>query len=402
MSNLIAADYLEDAERELKNNILPFWINNTVDEENGGFYGYISNDVVVDRKAHKGCILNSRILWTYSAAYNMLKCTDYLHMAQRAYDFMKKHFWDYKYSGLYWMTDYTGKPINTKKQVYNLAFGIYGLSEYYKASGDENSLKLAVELFRVIEEYAYDRENKGYIEALSQEWNTVEDMRLSIKDIYAEKSMNTHLHVLEAYTNLMRVWRSDELKAKLKELIEVFEERIIDSRNYCFKLFFDREWNTEDDKISFGHDIEGSWLLYEAAEALGDKGLLERTGNISVLMAKRVYERGVDTQNGGIYNEGKENGICDSNKPWWPQAEAAVGFLNAFWLTQDKRFFDASYQTWSFIKKYIVDEVHGEWFSMVSDKGEVYAGEPKVEPWKCPYHNSRACMELMARLVKVK
>lgn len=385
---------------ELNENILQFWINNTVDLEHGGFYGCILNDLTQIENADKGCILNSRILWTYSTAYRVFKDKKYLEIASRAYNYMLEHFWDNEHSGLFWMVDFKGDLVDGKKQIYNLAFGIYGFSEYYRATGIKEGLSRAIELFNLIEQYSYDELNKGYIEALDREWNILSDMRLSPKDLNSKKSMNTHLHILEAYTNLLRVWDNNTLREKLEELVTVTIEKIIDNESYQFKLFFDKNWNSLNMSISYGHDIEGSWLLYEAAEICGNKELIVKVKEISIKMAKKVLQDGIDKESGGIYNERHADGIIDGRKAWWPQAEAMVGFMNAYELTNNKEYFEASKGIWDFVNKYFIDKEFGEWFNEIDFDGKSDSMMAKVDPWKCPYHNSRACLEVIERLNK--
>lgn len=395
-----ALDYSDEIKKELFENILSYWMKYSVDNENGGFFGYINVENQIEKKADKGCILNSRILWTFSAAYNSTGNKEYLRIAGHAYDFLKNCFWDREYSGLYWMVDYSGRPINTRKQVYNIAFGIYGLAEYYAACGDEESLEKAKLLFEAIETYAYDSVNKGYFEGLSRQWQQIDDLRLSEKDLNEKKSMNTHLHILEAYTNLYRYWKDKRLRIKLRELIEVSVEKIIDPDTYHFRLFFDECWNSRSGAVSYGHDIEGSWLLYEAAEVLGDGKVLEKVRNISVKMAQVVYEEAIDHEIGGLINEMDAVGHKDPYRAWWPQAEAMVGFLNAYELTEHESYFNASYEMWKYAEKYIIDKEKGEWYWRVSLDGKPDKSQPKVEPWKCPYHNGRACLEIIKRLDK--
>ena len=388
----------DKARKEMLENILPFWTNVVLDKENGGFYGIVTNDLTIDKTAPKGGILNSRILWTFSQAFRIFKESGYLKIAGLAYDFLVKCFWDYEYGGIYWMADYKGNVIDAHKQMYNIAFGIYGLSEYYMASRNPESLERAIQLFRITEEKSYDHVNRGYFEAYSREWLPMDDNRLSDKDINEKKSMNTHLHILEAYTNLARVWDSPELKVKLKELIEVMLELVLNNDNHHFKLFFDEWWNLKSGAISYGHDIEGSWLLCEAANILGDAKLSCKVEEVAVKMADAVYREALDNEYGGIFNEMHTDGHLDTDKPWWPQAEAVVGFLNAYELTGEERFLDAAFNTWKFIRNYVSDSKLGEWFSVVSREGKPFYELPKVEPWKCPYHNGRACMEIITRL----
>jgi mannobiose 2-epimerase len=394
----VLEEFKNEVISELKGNILTFWMNEVMDSENGGYYGKITNDLQIEKEADKGCILNSRILWTYSCAYRLFKDDSYLKAAGYAYEFMMKYFWDKEYSGLYWSVDFKGKAIDKKKQIYNIAFGIYGLSEYYRATGCEESLEKAMELHRVLERYSYDDENKGYGEAYTREWKDIQDMRLSNKDLNSKKSMNTHLHILEAYTNLFRVWKDEGLKKKLSELINVTMEYIISKDTYQFKLFFDEKWNSLSGKISYGHDIEGSWLLYEAAEVLGEHNIIEKAKKFSINMAKKVCEDGLDREFGGLFYERHENGSADEVKAWWPQAEAVVGFFNAYQLTGDKKYAIEAYNIWKYIDKNFIDKEFGEWFNELSKDGKVDNKMPKVSSWKCPYHNSRACFEIMERI----
>lgn len=300
------------------------------------------------------------------------------------------------------MVSAEGDVIDSHKQVYNLAFGIYGFSEYYRATGNFESLNRAIQLFRLIEEHCYDRLNRGYFEACTREWLPTDEMRLGPMDLNEKKSMNTHLHLLEAYTNLFRVWPDRRLRQSLTELIRVMAERIVDRETGHFQLFFDEFWNVRSHKVSYGHDIEGSWLLWEAAETLGNKEVFSSTRDLVIRMADTVYREGLDTEFGGLYNE-KEDGniLLDGEKVWWVQCEAMVGFLNAFQLTERRSFFDSALEIWRFSNEYLIDKVHGEWFYTVSRQGKPIESLDKVGPWKCPYHNGRACMELINRLNEI-
>jgi len=391
-------EFKKSVEKE-RDNILAFWPKETIDQENGGFYGEMTNDLSIVEKAPKGLILNARLLWTYSLAYWELGNKEYLALINRAYDYLINNFWDKEYSGMYWMLDYQGKPLDTKKQIYGEAFGIYGLSEFYRATGEEKALKRAVDLFNLIEEHSYDNENKGYIEACNRDWSMKEDMSLSAKDMNEKKSMNTHLHILEAYTNLYRVWENDQLHMKLQELIEVTIDYIVNNQTYQFILFMDEYWNSKSELVSYGHDIEGSWLLYEAAEVLGDKELLGRVENVSIKMAEATINEGL-AEDGSIYYE-REGEELDTDRHWWPQAENVVGFVNAYQLTGENRYLDAAYKCWQFIEEYVVDDQHGEWFAILNGDKKPYPDKLKVEAWKSSYHNGRCCFEVINRLEKI-
>ena len=387
----------ERVEAELRSNILPFWVKHTVDDQYGGFRGQISNDLTIDPLAPKGLILNARILWTFSKAYSVYHDGVYLEMARRAYDYITRYFWDTESCGVFWMVDYLGHPVETKKRIYGQAFTVHSLAEFHRATGDPDALAKALQIYEAIESASYDHLHRGYFETYERDWTLAQDQRLSKVDMDAKKSMNTHLHLLEAYANLLRCHGHQALRGRLRELIQVFLEHIIDPETNHFRMFFDEEWHSQSDHISFGHDIEGSWLLREAAEILGDQLILKAVRKETLLMAQAVLDQGVDSD-GGLLYEGDASGIIDTNKHWWPQAEAVVAFLNACQLSGQERFLIAAGKTWEFIDKYIVDHERGEWFWRVSRSGVPSDKEFKVDPWKCPYHNSRMCFEVMARL----
>lgn len=384
-------------EKELQN-ILKYWMHRTTDEENGGVVGTILGDGVVDRKANKGAILNARILWTFSAAYNYTKNEEYLKFANRAFDYFTRYFVDSQHGGVYWELDAKGKVINTRKQAYAQGFAIYGLSEYYKASGNENSLHLAQELFWTIEKHFIDKEFGGYIEALSADWKPMEDMRLSVKEANWPKSMNTHLHILEPYTNLYRAWKNPILEESIRKLIRIFLDQIIDHETAHFHLLFDYDWTVKTTTVSFGHDIEGSWLLAESAEVLGDQQLIDEVNEMALRMTKATLEQGT-AADGSVYYE-QEGKHLDTDKHWWPQAEAMVGYVNAWQITGERAYLDLAEKVWNFIDLKVIDHENGEWFGRVDATGNPYVEDEKVGFWKCPYHNTRALIEVCSRLRK--
>lgn len=382
-----------DALQELTQNILPFWIRRMPDEKLGGFYGRIDgkNNIIAD--APRGAILNARILWAFSAAYHSINDQVYLEMAKRAHDYIVSKFFDTEYGGTFWCLRHNGEPLDTKKQIYSIAFFIYAFAWYHMATGDRDSLKRAAGLFRLLEEHSFDREMNGYLEAFDRKWGELADLRLSDKDENEKKTMNTHLHLLEAYTSLFRVWPDPLLKKQLANLVKIFTDTITDPGTSHLNLFFDEQWNRRSTLISYGHDIEASWLLYEAAEALG-RG--ESVKDISLGLAVAALE-GL-AEDGSLYYERDDvRGHSDHDRHWWVQAEAVVGFINAWELTGDVTWLEHAGRIFEYIKSHLVDRVNGEWYWSIRASGEVNTCDDKAGFWKCPYHNTRMCLEIMNR-----
>ena len=384
----------QQLKKELTDNILPFWSEKMIDNVNGGFYGQIKGDGQLVPEADKGGILNARILWSFSAAYLQEKNPLYLEMANRAKHFILKHFFDREFGGTYWTISFDGKPVDTKKQIYSQAFFIYAFTEHYRASEDESSLRTAVGLFRLIEEHSFDCEMNGYFEAYSRDWQLLEDLRLSEKDENEKKTMNTHLHILEAYTNLYRVWKDETLRQQLGNLILIFTEKIVNQKTKHLNLFFDENWNTKSTIVSYGHDIEASWLIDEAARVLGDKELLAEVQKVCIKIAESACE-GLQPDGSLVYELDKEH--LDTDRHWWVNAESVVGFLNAFELTGNQEWLEKSLNCWKYIQENLIDTEKGEWFWSISDDGTVNRNGDKAGFWKCPYHNSRMCLEIMTR-----
>lgn len=377
--------------KELEENILSFWIEKMPDKENGGFYGQIDGNNQLHPKANKGAILNARILWTFSSAYRILGKPEYLEMAQRAYDYIVTYFIDKTYGGVYWELDYKGNPVNTKKQTYVQGFALYGFSEFYRATGNEQALELAKEFFYLIEE-CHDNELVGYLEAFTQDWKPIEDMRLSEKDANEKKTMNTHLHVLEPYTNLCRIWKDEQLQSVQKRLINIFTEKILDKNTYHLNLFFDEQWNVKSTAVSYGHDIEASWLLYEAADVLGDIDLLDEIRGLSLQIADAASE-GLEADGSMSYE--KDNDYLDNERHWWVQAEAVVGFMYAYRNSHNITYKEKAARIWTYIQNQIIDQENGEWYWSRLADDSINRKDDKAGFWKCPYHNGRMCMEMI-------
>jgi len=377
--------------------ILQYWMSHTVDEKNGGFIGRIDNDNKVYPEAPKGSVLNARILWSFSAAYTATKNKAYLRMAQRAYSYIQDHFIDKEYGGVFWSVDYKGNPLDTKKQIYALAFTIYACSEYYKCTAIEEAKQTAIALYNLIQKYSYDAKRGGYLEAFARNWEPMEDSRLSDKDANEKKTMNTHLHILEAYTNLYRIWPDEKLGFHQRGLLTDFLQHILNQQTGHLHLFFDENWKVKGETISYGHDIEASWLLLEAAEILQDETLIAPCKKIAVKMTAAVVE-GIDTDGGLWYEYEPGTSQLIKQKHWWPQAEAMIGFINAWQISKEGKYLQHACNSWEFIKQYILDKKEGEWLWGIKEDHSRMKQEDKVGIWKCPYHNARACMEIMKRI----
>jgi mannobiose 2-epimerase len=378
------------------NSILGYWSKNTIDSENKGFIGQIDHKENKISDADKGAVLNARILWTFSASYQNTKNDEHKKEATRAFEFLSNYFYDPEFGGLFWSINSDTTPKDTKNQIYALAFAIYGFSEYYVISKDERALEIAINLYLKIQKHSYDPINKGYLEAFTRDWQPIEDLRLSDKDANEKKTMNTHLHIVEAYANLYKVWKDKKLQSTIIELLQTIEKHFINPKTGNLRLFFDENWNEKPDVISYGHDIEAAWLLLQCAEISENQTLIANYKNYAIQMAQ-ASEKGLDSDGGLWYEFDPVKKKIVTEKHWWVQAEALIGFYNTYQLTGDEKYFEIVYKNWEFIKKYILDHQNGEWFWGIN-KDYSLIEKDKAGFWKCPYHNSRACLELIKRI----
>ncbi len=378
---------------ELEGNILPFWMRRMADP-GGGFLGRMDGDGRIIPGAEKGAILNSRILWTFASAYRVLRKKEYLDTATRAFNEIRLRFTDKEYGGLYWSLDSEGRPKDTKKQFYAIAFAIYGLAEYFRATGDGEALDQAKSFYHSIEDHSFDPVGGGYIEARTREWGGIGDMRLSDKDQNDAKTMNTHLHILEGYTNLYRVWKDAGLRERLESLVNMFIDRIVRSDGHL-GLFFGDDWTPHSTAVSYGHDIEASWLLDETAEVLGDKDLAAKVGAVCAKIAAAAME-GFTPEGGMIYEYDPATGRRDSDRHWWVQAETVAGCLNQYRKTGKAEWLGSADAEWTFIRRHIICP-DGEWYWSLRSDGTPNTADDRAGFWKCPYHNGRMCLEVLER-----
>jgi mannobiose 2-epimerase len=397
MNPVEATDYLHRIEDDLRNNILPFWMDRVANRDAKAFFGSLTNDLKVDASAERGALLTSRILWTYSAAYTQFGDPAYLAMAELAYEDLTLHFEDKEHGGFWWSIAADGAVKRDRKQVYGQAFAIYALTEFHVASGKQEALDKATATYRLVEKHARAKHG-GYLEAFSRSWEPIADMRLSEVDMNEPKSQNTHLHVMEAYSRLLLVWPDAGLRKALAELLQIMLVRILNPKTGHLGLFFAEDWKPRSDRISYGHDIEAAWLLIRAAESLGEPGIVKVIRPLTLRIAEATLDEGVDLD-GGVYNQGGPHGlITDSNKEWWPQAEAVIGFIDAYQHSGHEKYLKAAFKTWDFIELRLIDRTGGEWFRGVTKEGELLDTELKVSFWKCPYHNGRTGLEASRRL----
>ncbi len=382
-------------ETELNDNILDFWINEVYDEIRKTFICKINNQGEKDINAPISAVFITRIMWTYSAAYRIFPKAEYKKMADEAFRIILETFWDNQNGGIFWSVFPDGKPEDTKKQFYAEAFFIYALSEYWLAFKDEKARQLAISMFMILEKYAFDQEFGGYIEANTADWKETDDQRLSPKDLDVKKSMNTHLHILEAYTNLYRIHSTDEVKKKVEHLLRIFLDKILDSQTNHLILFFDKDWKVRSEIDSYGHDIEATWLMNEAAEVIENTKLINEVEAVAIKMSDLLIEEAF-ASHGGMYYEKEKNHLWEQFD-WWPQAESVVGYFNTWQITSDDKYLRQAELSWKFIQNHIVDSKKGEWFWGV-DKNLKVLNVDKVSPWKAPYHNGRMCMEMMRRI----
>ncbi len=387
---------------EMKNELerlLGFWLTEGVDAKNGGFIGRINHYGEKDWKAPKGVVLSARVLWAFSSAYLNRGDEKYKKAANQAYKYLVDNFCDTENGGLIWEVDYKGNPLNKRKQTYAQGFGIYAFSEYYKSTGEKEGLEYAKSLYEILEDKFLDRKHLGYIEALDNDWSQLVDMRLSEKDANQPKSMNTHLHILEPYTNLYKVWPNERLKKSIKTLLDIFQFKIMDKKTGHLNLFFGMDWKINSSIVSFGHDIETAWLMNEAANEVGDVQLKKEIRQISLKLVNLTISKGMD-KDCSIFNE-KNGETIDLDKHWWAQAEALVGLFDAWENSHDPEYLVCLGKTWEFIKNKIMDKENGEWYWRVDNEGKACTSEDKIGIWKCPYHNSRALMEVLKRMEKI-
>ncbi len=387
---------IKEIKKELEEHIVPFWAA-LRDNENGGFYGYMSCGLELDKKAEKGVILHSRILWFFSKCYSVLKNEKYRELADHAFEYIKNFCIDYDNGGVYWMTDCKGAPTDTMKHTYNIAFAIYALSCYHNACKDRFAADLAYKLFADIETNTLDE--YGYREAFSVDWKPVPNEALSENGLMADKTMNTVLHLIEAYTELYKIDKNEKVAERLRFLLSLMKDRIYDPERNALRVFFDTKYDVIGDIHSYGHDIEATWLTDLACDTLGDEALIKDWAERDLRISGNILDIAFE---GGALNNERENSKINKKRIWWVQAESVVGFVNAYQHSGDEKFLKAAGAVWEYIRDNVIDKRKGgEWFSELSFEGEPDFSKETVGPWKCPYHNGRMCLEIISRGIEL-
>lgn len=374
---------------DIKNDVLPFWMNYAVAAD-GGFYGSVLRDGTPVEDAPRGGVLNARILWSFSAAYRTFKDDAYLKLADQSQRYFIDTFIDKVNGGVYWLVNPNGEVLNASKYTYAMTYAIYGLAEHYLATGNDESLQTAISLYRTLEEKGRDPQNDGYVESFTEDWKL-----LDMYDNNAPKTMNAHLHVLEAYALLYQCWQDSGLKQRLKFCVDLFMNRIYDPQRKHFKLFFDNEWNSLVEMDSYGHDVETGWLLCDAARVLDDQALIDKADQIALDVTKTCLAEGMSEK--GYMTYEKKGGKASKHCSWWGQIETMIACINAWQISGDESYLHAADTVWTFVKQNMIDTEYGEWYSDCFD-GKPGKDAPKVSMWRCPYHTVRLGVEMYNRL----
>ncbi len=377
---------------ELTQSILPFWTKLN-DLDNGGYYGRVSGKNIPVKDSPKGVTMHAHLLWLFSAAYGRIKDQGYLNQAMRTYEYLVGHFLDEEFGGFLWEITYDGRVLHSEKWTYAQAATILGLTEYFKISDDRQALTLCIDTFHAIEAYTFDKKYNGYLEGLDRHWGASSDVNKS--NNHTLKTLRTHLHLLEAYTNLYRIWPHAKVRDQLENLTKLIIRRFVVKSGHL-GLNFDASWNLISRSVSFGHDIEASWLIQEAAMLLAKEDLILLTEKVANGLTTAAL-KGQDAD-GGFSDEKKEDVNTGGHKHWWSQAEALVGLVSAWKLTSDDFYFHKAQKTWTFINNYLIDEQNGEWYPEVGPDHKPILTEDKAGTTKAGYHNGRAMMEMMDRL----
>lgn len=383
-------------ERNLRENILGFWLAHGPDRERGGFFGATDRKGTPDPLAPRSLVVNSRLVWTFASARRALGNEEYAASAKAAYSYLVANFRDAKYGGWFWSLSASGKVIDTHKHLYGQSFAIYGLAEYARTFGDKEALKLALDTFRLMDGKAHDAKNGGYLEPWTREWKP--ETKEHPIGPPGRKTTNTHLHLLESLTTLLVASGDPAVKARLEELYGLFITKIVDPAGYAHE-YFTPDWTPAGpaDDASYGHDMELAWLMQEAAAALGKPDDPAGVALSKSLLTHSV-KYGYDEVRGGVFERGPAGQPATvRSKTWWAQAEALVGLLEGWELTSDEGYWRRFEQSAGFVLSTVCDNEYGEWYPQFRADGTVDY-DAKISPWKCPYHNGRACLEVMARL----
>ena len=386
---MLTTIYYNSLEQRYKDKMHSFWAE-LQDKERGGYYGEVDSAFNVHKDAVKGCILNSRILWFFSHADDF-DDKNRLEHAKQAFDFLVNAFYDREYGGVYWSVTADGKPCDDMKHTYNIAFAIYALSAYYEASQEPEALSLARQLMQVIEEKC--RDEAGYLEAFSRDFGPHSNEHLSENGVMATRTMNTLLHVMEAYTELHRVAPSDATRDRLREILQIFRDRIYNPELQRLEVFFDRDYNSLIDLHSYGHDIEASWLIDRTVEVLCAEGTEYDLSEITEVLRKKIYEVAFDGHS--VPAECCKGEVLET-RVWWVQCEAVVGFFRGYLKTGNKDYANAAAKIYWYTYHTMISMNPFGWYPEILEGGVPDMSKNIADAWTCPYHSGRMYYELFA------
>ena len=392
------ANYAADMREDLTERILPYWYDTTLDKTNGGYV--LADDVQGPRAAtEKQLVTQSRLIWTFSRVhlkgYSAEK-RNYLKAAEHGYRFLLDHFLDKKNGGYFWTTDLSGKVLNDRKIIYGESFVIYALVEYYRASNDKEALRRAIDLYHDVQQHAHDPKNGGWFEHFTRDWTPIlKPDPEAIVEVAGYKSANTHLHLMEALTELYEVTLDDETKHSLEESLRLNTTYFYpkDAGKSCFHR--QPDWKEVTDPksagLSYGHNVEFAWLMIRAQKVLGAPPAWDHF----YAHLNHAMNYGYDHEHGGLYSRGSDDKpATDTDKVWWVQAEMLAALSDALQQKRNAEYEVALKKLLDFVTNFMTDPSDGVWLDTVTAEGK-FKNTGKAHNWKANYHDVRAMLKFI-------
>jgi mannobiose 2-epimerase len=405
-----AATLRAEIERRLETELTGHWYPALVDRTRGGFHENAARDWSLRPDTGASVVYQARLTWTAAAyaQFNPSRRDEFLGYARHGLDFLSRSMHDDEQGGFYWRIGPDGRPpaeVRAPKHLYGMSFVIYAASRLCEAGGDDQARRVAVETFQWLEDHAHDNTHGGYFESFARDGTVLQpepsspDAKDVLGNVYGRKSMNAHIHMLEAVAELARVDRSELVRKRLKELLTLVRDRIAHEPG-ALHLYFQPDWTPIPGHDSYGHDVETAYLLLEAAEVLGEPDD-PRTLAVARSLVDHPLAVGWDEEQGGFYDSGDEEiPQADTRKVWWTEAEG----LNALLLMHRRhsqetdRYARAFVAQWTMIDRHLIDPEHGGWFESTTREGRLIGDGTKAQPWKANYHHARALMNVARML----